>query len=185
MSDLAFDTGVLDIALWPSLERQAAGLPAFRSYDLRGSQQWPAVAAWLEAMDHRPSVRAVASDDGTLVRLLSRRVAALYGYTTDHTALLPYGTSTYIALLTVPPASRQGAPLLPRLRHGWRRASGRRACAVRRRRRHGGRRKARAQPRRRGCGHRAARRAERSPEAQGHARPGGGFSGARRLTSER
>jgi len=64
--------GVLDIALWPSLERQAAGLPAFRSYDLRGSQEWPKVAAWLDAMDHRPSVRAVASDDGTLVRLFSR-----------------------------------------------------------------------------------------------------------------
>ena len=71
VSDLVFDPGVLDIALWPSLERQAAGLPAFRSYHLRGSQEWPAVAAWLEAMDHRPSVRAVASDDGTLVRLLS------------------------------------------------------------------------------------------------------------------
>ena len=36
-------------------------------YDLRGSQEWPKVAAWLDAMDHRPSVRAVASDDGTLV----------------------------------------------------------------------------------------------------------------------
>merc|ERR1740130_843415 len=64
--------GVLDIALWPSLERQAAGLPAFRSYELRGSQEFTAVSAWLEAMDHRPAVRAVASDDGTLVRLFSR-----------------------------------------------------------------------------------------------------------------
>ena len=66
------DFGVLDIALWPSLERQAAGLPAFRSYELRGSQEFTAVSAWLEAMDHRPAVRAVASDDGTLVRLFSR-----------------------------------------------------------------------------------------------------------------
>ena len=64
--------GVLDIALWPSLERQAAGLPAFRSYHLRGSQEFPAVAAWFDAMDSRRAVRAVASDDGTLVRLFSR-----------------------------------------------------------------------------------------------------------------
>ena len=64
--------GVLDIALWPSLERQAAGLPSFRSYHLRGSQEWPAIAAWFDAMDKRPSVRAVASDDGTLVRVFSR-----------------------------------------------------------------------------------------------------------------
>ena len=66
------DFGVLDIALWPSLERQAAGLPAFRSFDLRGSTEFPAVAAWLAAMDSRPAVRVVASDDGTLVRLFSR-----------------------------------------------------------------------------------------------------------------
>lgn len=66
------DFGVLDMALWPSLERQAAGLPAFRSFDLRGSKEFPAVAAWLEAMGSRPAVRAVASDDGTLVRLFSR-----------------------------------------------------------------------------------------------------------------
>ena len=64
--------GVLDIALWPSLERQAAGLPAFRSFDLRGSTEFPAVAAWLKAMASRPAVRTVASDDGTLVRLFSR-----------------------------------------------------------------------------------------------------------------
>lgn len=63
---------MLDMALWPSLERQAAGLPAFRSFDLRGSTDFPAVAAWLEAMGSRPAVRAVASDDGTLVRLFSR-----------------------------------------------------------------------------------------------------------------
>lgn len=66
------DFGVLDMALWPSLERQAAGLPAFRSFDLRGSKDFPAVAAWLKAMGSRPAVRAVASDDGTLVRLFSR-----------------------------------------------------------------------------------------------------------------
>ena len=64
--------GVLDIALWPSLERQAAGLPAFRSFDIRGSDEFPAVAAWLAAMGSRPAVRRVASDDGTLVRLFSR-----------------------------------------------------------------------------------------------------------------
>jgi len=62
------DFGVLDIALWPSLERQAAGLPAFRSFQLRGSKDFPAVAAWLAAMDSRPAVRTVASDDGTLLR---------------------------------------------------------------------------------------------------------------------
>merc|ERR1740139_1499158 len=66
------DFGVLDIALWPSLERQAAGLPAFRSYELRDSTEFTAVAAWLDAMDRRTAVRAVASDDGTLVRLFSR-----------------------------------------------------------------------------------------------------------------
>lgn len=63
---------MLDIALWPSLERQAAGLPAFRSLHLRGSHEFPAVAAWLAAMDSRPAVGRVASDDGTLVRLFSR-----------------------------------------------------------------------------------------------------------------
>lgn len=52
------DFGVLDVALWPSLERQAAGLPAFRSYDLRGSEDYPAVAAWLTAMGQREAVRA-------------------------------------------------------------------------------------------------------------------------------
>lgn len=57
---------------WPSLERQAAGLPAFRSCDLRASKEFPAVATWLDAMGSRPAVRAVASDDGTLVRLFSR-----------------------------------------------------------------------------------------------------------------
>mmetsp|Transcript_26367 Transcript_26367/g.43804 ORF Transcript_26367/g.43804 Transcript_26367/m.43804 type:complete len:448 (+) Transcript_26367:19-1362(+) len=63
---------VLDIALWPSLERMAAGLPAFRSYDLRSCAEFPAVAAWLKAMGERPAVRVVSSDDGTLVRLFSR-----------------------------------------------------------------------------------------------------------------
>ena len=33
---------------------QAAGLPAFRSFDLRGSEEFPAVAAWLAAMGARP-----------------------------------------------------------------------------------------------------------------------------------
>lgn len=66
------DFGVLDIALWPSLERQAAGLPAFRGFELRGSTDFPALAAWLEAMDGRPAVQRVASDDGTIVRLFSR-----------------------------------------------------------------------------------------------------------------
>ena len=64
--------GVLDMALWPSMERQAAGLPAFRQFDLRGSTEFPAVAAWLKAMGKRTAVRKVASDDGTLVRLFSR-----------------------------------------------------------------------------------------------------------------
>jgi glutathione S-transferase len=64
--------GVLDVALWPSLERQAAGLPAFRSFALRENADHPAIAAWFRAMDARPAVQAVASDDGTLVRLFAR-----------------------------------------------------------------------------------------------------------------
>lgn len=51
---------------------QAAGLPAFRAFQMRGNSEYPAVSAWFEAMDARPTVQAVCSDDGTLVRLFSR-----------------------------------------------------------------------------------------------------------------
>jgi len=64
--------GVLDIALWPIMERQAAGLHAFRGYELRGHPSFPAVSTWLHAMAQRTAVQRVASDDGTLVRLFSR-----------------------------------------------------------------------------------------------------------------
>ena len=60
------------MALWPLLERQAAGLPAFRGYDLRGNPEFPAITAWLKAMAARPAVARASSDDGTLVRLFSK-----------------------------------------------------------------------------------------------------------------
>ena len=64
--------GVLDIALWPVLERMQAGLAAFRGYSIRDAPSFPAVGAWLRAMAARPAVAQVASDDGTLIRLFSR-----------------------------------------------------------------------------------------------------------------
>ena len=82
--------GILDVALWPSIERQVAGLPAFRGFELRGNEQFPAVAAWLEAMAARPAVREVSSDDGTLVRLFGR-VFGMKGGTPPADAVAEFG----------------------------------------------------------------------------------------------
>jgi glutathione S-transferase len=64
--------GVLDIALWPAMERMAAGLRAFRGYEIRDQSGFPRLSAWLHAMGERPAVARVRSDDGTLVRLFAK-----------------------------------------------------------------------------------------------------------------
>lgn len=64
--------GVLDIALWPVMERMAAGLRAFRGYEIRDQPGFPRLSAWLHAMGERPAVARVRSDDGTLVRLFAK-----------------------------------------------------------------------------------------------------------------
>jgi len=63
--------GVLDVALWPVLERMSAGLLAFRGYALSDAP-YPSVCEWLHAMRERSSVAKVGSDAGTLVRLFSK-----------------------------------------------------------------------------------------------------------------
>mmetsp|Transcript_28528 Transcript_28528/g.37323 ORF Transcript_28528/g.37323 Transcript_28528/m.37323 type:complete len:522 (-) Transcript_28528:303-1868(-) len=53
---------IVDIMYTPFLERMAASLPYFKALEVRNNPQWPAVEAWFQAMDSRPSYQGIKSD---------------------------------------------------------------------------------------------------------------------------
>ncbi|GBG00177.1 glutathione S-transferase [Raphidocelis subcapitata] len=66
------DLTIADISCISFMERLAAGLPKFRGLQLRGNPDFPAVSAWLAAMEARPTYQRVRSDDQTLQLLFAR-----------------------------------------------------------------------------------------------------------------
>ena len=60
---------LVDITYIPSMQRLASQLGHFRGFHLRGSETFPRVSAWLEALNHRESFNAVKTDDGTLLQI--------------------------------------------------------------------------------------------------------------------
>ena len=60
---------LVDITYIPSMQRLASQLGHFRGFHLRGSEAFPRVSAWLEALNHRESFNAVKTDDGTLLQI--------------------------------------------------------------------------------------------------------------------
>lgn len=53
---------LIDIMYMPYFERAVASLAYFKGFNIRDRETYPAVNAWLDAMDSRPSVRASKSD---------------------------------------------------------------------------------------------------------------------------
>lgn len=57
----------------------AAGLPKFRSFDLRNNPAYPNTAAWFAAISSRPAYQKVCSDDQTLQLLFQRMMGMSAG----------------------------------------------------------------------------------------------------------
>jgi len=53
---------VIDIMYTPYFEREVASLMYFKGFNMRDKERYPAISAWLDAMESRPSVRASKSD---------------------------------------------------------------------------------------------------------------------------
>lgn len=53
---------LIDIMYTPYFERAVASLAYFKGFNIRDAARYPAINAWLDAMDTRPSVRASKSD---------------------------------------------------------------------------------------------------------------------------
>jgi len=53
---------LIDIMYTPYFEREVASLAYFKGFNMRDRAKFPAINAWLDAMDTRPSIRASKSD---------------------------------------------------------------------------------------------------------------------------
>jgi len=53
---------LIDIMYTPYFEREVASLMYFKGFNMRDRERYPAITAWLDAMESRPSVRASKSD---------------------------------------------------------------------------------------------------------------------------
>jgi len=62
----------IDILVTPQLERFSANLGVFKGFSIKGNPEYPNLNAWFEAMDEKPSYKAVKSDDRTLNQIMSK-----------------------------------------------------------------------------------------------------------------
>eukprot|EP00246_Nothoceros_aenigmaticus_P003115 TRINITY_DN1405_c0_g1_i1.p1 TRINITY_DN1405_c0_g1~~TRINITY_DN1405_c0_g1_i1.p1 ORF type:complete len:467 (+),score=61.92 TRINITY_DN1405_c0_g1_i1:75-1475(+) len=68
---------LVDAVYAPFLERMAAGAPYWQGFVLRGSSRWPALNAWFDALDTRPSYAAMKSDDFTIAHNLEPQIGPI------------------------------------------------------------------------------------------------------------
>ena len=65
---------MVDAVYAPFLERIAASIPYWQGVIVRGNDRWPAVNAWFDAMDSRPTYQAMKSDDFTITHTLEPQI---------------------------------------------------------------------------------------------------------------
>lgn len=63
---------LVDIMYAPHLERQAASLPVYRDYHIKGNPRFPNLNAWFAAINERPAYNRVKTDAATINLLLRR-----------------------------------------------------------------------------------------------------------------
>lgn len=65
---------MVDAVYAPFMERIAASVPYWLGPEVRGAGRWPALNAWFDAMDSRPSYQAMKSDDFTITHTLEPQI---------------------------------------------------------------------------------------------------------------
>jgi glutathione S-transferase len=68
---------LIDVVFAPFLERIATSMPYWRGIQVRGADRWPALNAWFDALDSRPSYQALKSDDFTIAHNLELQVGPI------------------------------------------------------------------------------------------------------------
>lgn len=71
---LGSELSLVDAVYAPFLERIAASIPYWLGPQVRGAGRWPAIDAWFDAMDSRPSYQAIKSDDFTITHTLEPQI---------------------------------------------------------------------------------------------------------------
>lgn len=71
---LGEEFSLVDAVYAPFLERIAASVPYWLGPRVRGAGRWPALDAWFDALDGRPSYQAMKSDDFTITHTLEPQI---------------------------------------------------------------------------------------------------------------
>ncbi|KAH7296906.1 hypothetical protein KP509_26G044400 [Ceratopteris richardii] len=71
---LGQEFSLVDAVYAPFLERIAASSPYWVGVQVRGTDRWPALNAWFDAMDTRPAYQAMKSDDFTITHTLEPQI---------------------------------------------------------------------------------------------------------------
>ncbi|CAM6107171.1 unnamed protein product [Calypogeia fissa] len=74
---LGSEFSLVDVVYAPFLERISASMPYWLGIQVRGAGRWPALSAWLDAMDSRPSFQALKSDDFGIAHNLELQVGPI------------------------------------------------------------------------------------------------------------
>ncbi|CAM6105332.1 unnamed protein product [Calypogeia fissa] len=74
---LGSEFSLVDVVYAPILERIAASMPYWLGVQVRAAGRWPALSAWFDAMDSRPSFQALKSDDFGIAHNLELQVGPI------------------------------------------------------------------------------------------------------------